>query len=133
MSATGSVRPIVMTEQTPAQQQHPIVSTPSFPAPPVPGLSGPRLVGSYPQLPVSVPETGHNSLRNLRTATEYSSREYLLLQNQRRYDDPVAENRLRIQRDVVLADLKALRSNVALLVKAGESHRWGRWVLGGFL
>lgn len=77
-------------------------------------------------------ENGY-SLRTLRTATEYSLREYLLLQRRRRYEDPVAENRLRIQRDVVLADLKTLRSDVGALVKAGESHRWGRWVLGGFL
>ncbi|KAI1862087.1 uncharacterized protein JN550_010552 [Neoarthrinium moseri] len=107
--------PITMTEFQPAP-------TPSFPPPPDPRLN----------LPVSAPHIGHG-LPSSRAASELSLREYVALQKQRRYNDPVAENRLRTQREVVLADLRTLRSDVSALVKAGESHRWGRWVLGGFV
>jgi hypothetical protein len=46
---------------------------------------------------------------------------------------PVAEERLRMQRGAVLADLRTLRRDVSVLVKAGETHRWGRWVLSGLM
>ncbi|KAM0818268.1 hypothetical protein AB5N19_04077 [Seiridium cardinale] len=130
MSTTSASRPITMTDQVPPiqyQYQPPgIAPTPSFQGPSL----DPRLVNQLPQ-PTAVSNTGYG-LKTSRTATEYSLREYMALQKRRRYDDPVAETRLQIQRDLALADLKTLRGHVAALVKAGESHRWGRWVLGGF-
>lgn len=125
-------KPVGTTDQAPVESRGPlpaqygIAPTPSFPGPPL----DPRLL-NQPQA-LSAPQTGHG-LKAARAAAEYSLREFILLQKKRRYDDPVAENRLLSSRDIVLADLKTLRSDVSALVKAGESHRWGRWVLGGFL
>lgn len=137
------------------QQQEPppgmIGPTPSFPGPPSPSdqfrPTRPTGSGSYSasnvlpahlrpvqqQQPQSV-SFAHTAdgLKLARTAAESSLREYVSLQRRRRYDDPVAEDRLRLQRGAALADLRALRSGVSALVKASESHRWGRWVLGGF-
>ncbi|KAI0131776.1 hypothetical protein BJ170DRAFT_679677 [Xylariales sp. AK1849] len=102
---------------------YPPAPTPSFPAPPEP----PRW-----NQPVSTPHV-KSGIRSTRAGCEFSVREYLTLQKQWRYDDPLAETRLRAQRDVVLADLQILKRDVSALVKAGESHRWGRWVLGGVI
>lgn len=93
----------------------------SFPGPPDPMLSRPAVAG---------PRQG---LRSSRDACEHSLHRYMKLQRRRRPEDPISEDRLRMQRDVVLADLRTLRSDISVLVKAGESHRWGRWILGGFM
>ncbi|KAH8203695.1 hypothetical protein TruAng_002108 [Truncatella angustata] len=133
MSTTGTVKPITMTDPgpvpMPVQYQQPVAPTPSFPGPP---SYDPRLLNqqSFPQ---SISTQTTHGLKAARTATEYSLREFVMLQQRRRYDDPAAENRLRMQKDVALADLKTLRNEVATLLKASESHRWGRWALGGFL
>lgn len=131
MSTTGSVKPITMTDQgpVPVQYAQPIAPTPSFPGPP---SYDPRLISQQP-LPQSISTQSAHGLEATKTAAEYSLREYLSLQKRRRYDDPVAENRLRMQKDVALADLKTLRNEIGTLLKTRESHRWGRWVLGGFL
>lgn len=161
MSTVSASKPITMTDRGPPsgppsymiQQQEPppgmIGPTPSFPGPPSPSdqyrPTRPTGSGSYSASnvlpahlrPVQQPQSvsfAHTAdgLKLARTAAESSLREYVSLQRRRRYDDPVAEDRLRLQRGAALADLRALRSGVSALVKASESHRWGRWVLGGF-
>ncbi|ORY59534.1 uncharacterized protein BCR38DRAFT_444806 [Pseudomassariella vexata] len=95
--------------------------TPSFPAPPDPRLD----------LPVSKAQELGTGLGSIKAACEFSLREYFTLQNNRHYDDAVAEERFRTQRSIVLADLRMLRKDVGAVVKGSESHRWRRWILGG--
>lgn len=160
MSTVSASKPIVMTDRGSSGlassylQQEPqplpgmIGPTPSFPGPPSPSdLARPNRTGGgssnfHPtsttalplppqQQPASLAHTA-DGLKYARTAAESSLREYVSLQRRRRYDDPVAEDRLRRQRALAIAELRTLRSGVSALVKASESHRWGRWVLGGF-
>ncbi|ETS73625.1 hypothetical protein PFICI_14571 [Pestalotiopsis fici W106-1] len=152
MTDRGPTGPSSYLQQEP-QPPGMIGPTPSFPGPPSPsdfrpmrpsgGGGFPTTALPFPQppqqqqpslpptQPVSMAHTAEG-LKYIRTAAESSLRDYVSLQRRRRYDDPVAEDRLRIQRGVALADLRTLRSGVSALVKASESHRWGRWVLGGF-
>ncbi|KAF3766943.1 hypothetical protein M406DRAFT_321415 [Cryphonectria parasitica EP155] len=43
------------------------------------------------------------------------------------------ENRFRLQCSVVMDDLKVLREEVLYVIRGAESHRWRKWLLGGFM
>lgn len=70
-------------------------------------------------------------IRSVRMACEFSVGEYRVLQSRARTGDPASDRRLRSQYDAVVSDLYVLRGEVAAAVKATESHRWRRWLLGG--
>ncbi|OTB01064.1 hypothetical protein M426DRAFT_323715 [Hypoxylon sp. CI-4A] len=72
-------------------------------------------------------------IRSIKTACEFSLSEYLTLQKRARYDDPASGQRLQDQQSIVLSDLQALRGEVTDLVRATESHRWRKWLLGGLV
>ncbi|KAF7526218.1 hypothetical protein G7054_g10849 [Neopestalotiopsis clavispora] len=143
MSTVSASKPIVMTDRGPSGlassylQQEPqplpgmIGPTPSFPGPPSPsdlarpnrtGGAAARVAGAHGRRPQVRPDRGRELPARVRLAAAGGGR----------YDDPVAEDRLRRQRALAIAELRTLRSGVSALVKASESHRWGRWVLGGF-
>lgn len=72
-----------------------------------------------------------------RSAVEAGLRELRALQLERRRGGPNADargdERLRAQAADVLDDLRALREEVAYVVRGAESHRWRRWLFGGIL
>jgi hypothetical protein len=84
--------------------------------------------------PLALASPTKSDLRNLKSSSEFSLREYMSLQH-RRYatDEPGFEERLRLQAATALADLRALRKQVSTLVRAAESHRWRRWLVGGIM
>ncbi|KAI0482036.1 hypothetical protein GGR56DRAFT_166225 [Xylariaceae sp. FL0804] len=100
--------------------------TPSFPGPPDPRLDGPATTAAA----VSTPFAG-TDIRSMKTAAEFSLREYMTLQQRRQPGDPVGEERVRRQAGIVLSDLQTLRGEVAVLVKRAEAHRWRKWLVGG--
>ena len=71
-------------------------------------------------------------LKDTKAATEFALREYMSLQRSRyRKGEAGIEERLRIQASTVLGDLRVLRQDVGNMVKAAESHRWRRFIIGG--
>jgi hypothetical protein len=111
--------PEVSSFPPPPLQSQPQVS---FPPPPEPGLEQPLATSHH-----------DGDIRTIKSACESSLREYYTLQTRGRYDDPAGEDRLRIQRGVALGDLRALREEMAVVIKEAESHRWRRWVFGGIV
>ncbi|KAI1075780.1 hypothetical protein F5B20DRAFT_372953 [Whalleya microplaca] len=110
--------------------------TPSYPAPPAaPSAPAAPVLASAPselERPVANPFAG-TDIKSIKMACEYSLHEYITLQKRRRFDDPAGENRLRRQNGIVASDLRTLRKEVSALVKASETHRWRRWLLGGIV
>lgn len=71
-----------------------------------------------------------------RSGVEAGLVELRSLQLERRRGGPNdihGDERLRAQSADVLDDLRALREEVAYVVRAAESHRWRRWLFGGIL
>ncbi|KAI1373306.1 hypothetical protein F4677DRAFT_227733 [Hypoxylon crocopeplum] len=110
--------------------------TPSYSAPASASAGAPVVAPIAPdprlERPISTPFAG-TDIRSIKTACEFSLRQYLTLQKRRRYDDPASEQRLRPQQGIVLSDLQALRSEVSDLAKTAEAHRWRKWLLGGLV
>ncbi len=72
------------------------------------------------------------SARAVKSAAEFSLREYMALQRRRyRTDEAGMENRLRAQARIAVRDLQDVRGHVADIIRAAEGHRWRRWLLGG--
>ncbi|KAH8651021.1 hypothetical protein BX600DRAFT_98634 [Xylariales sp. PMI_506] len=112
-----------MAATVPVEQLQP-APTPSFPPPP-----DPRLLNQ----PVSVPRVG-GGLRGSRFACEEALRVLITLQRSSGgLSGADFQVRLRDQLDAVLTHLQSLRRDVSALVKAGESYRLRRWLLGGFI
>ncbi|KAI8631898.1 hypothetical protein F5Y19DRAFT_378621 [Xylariaceae sp. FL1651] len=89
--------------------------------------------------PVAAPPFTGTDIRSVKTACEFSLREYVTLLRRRRQQDggPAGDgdddDRLRAQAGIVVGDLKALRSEVSALLKTAEAGRWRSWLLGGFV
>lgn len=116
----------------------PISSAPSFPPPPnnvngliteqVQQMQGPAATTTA--LPLAT--SSKPNLKHSQTTTERALREYMSLQRSRyRKNEVGIEERLRTQASTVLGDLRTLRQEVGDMVKAAESHRWRRWIVGG--
>ncbi|KAI1157544.1 hypothetical protein F5B18DRAFT_165476 [Nemania serpens] len=69
-------------------------------------------------------------IRTLKTASEISLREYAALQRQGVGVGP-GDERLRVQGSLAVSDLRALRSDVASVLRRAEAGRWRNWLLGG--
>ncbi|KAI1748418.1 hypothetical protein F4782DRAFT_357346 [Xylaria castorea] len=78
---------------------------------------------------VTSPFTG-TDLRTIKSACEISLREYASLQKQ---GGGPGRERLRAQGALAVSDLRALRSEVAALLKRAEAGRWRKWLLGGIV
>ncbi|KAJ3477455.1 hypothetical protein NLG97_g8834 [Lecanicillium saksenae] len=77
-------------------------------------------------------EYGMPDIRTLRQSCQYNLREYLALQQEhRRYGGNVTDQRLRSQTGMVLSDLMNLQVEVRELVRAAQTHRWRKWLMGG--
>lgn len=89
-----------------------------------------------PQLQQAITPLAPLDIRTLRTSCQFGLREYVsLMRKRQRYDASTAtvdlESRIRAHSGVVLGDLRLLQDEVRGLVKAGENHRWRKWVIGG--
>ncbi|GAW23406.1 hypothetical protein ANO14919_129650 [Xylariales sp. No.14919] len=69
-------------------------------------------------------------LKTMRTAAEMSLREYASLQKQ---GAGPGRERLRAQGGLAASDLRALRSEVAIVLKTAQANRWRKWLLGGIV
>ncbi|KAI1109868.1 hypothetical protein F5Y14DRAFT_389292 [Nemania sp. NC0429] len=67
-------------------------------------------------------------IRTLKTACEISLREYATLQKQ---GVGLGNDRLRHQGNLAVSDLRALRSDVASVLRRAEAGRWRNWLIGG--
>ncbi len=71
-------------------------------------------------------------MRAVKSAAEFSLREYMTMQRRRyRADEVGIEERLHSQANTVMRDLDDVRAHVDAVVRAAESHRWRRWIVGG--
>ncbi|KAI1740219.1 hypothetical protein F4680DRAFT_420062 [Xylaria scruposa] len=69
-------------------------------------------------------------LRTIKSACEISLRDYASLQQS---GGGPGRDRLRAQGALAVSDLRALRSEVAALLKRAEASRWRKWLFGGVI
>ncbi|KAI3320172.1 hypothetical protein HD806DRAFT_249375 [Xylariaceae sp. AK1471] len=111
--------------------QQPTAPTPSI-QPVAVVVAGPPNT-SHLDRPVASPFAG-TDLRSMKTACEFSLREYMTLQKRRRQDDAAGSNeRIHAQASIAVSDLRALRSEVSAIMKTAEARRWQKWLLGGIM
>ncbi|KAI0967256.1 hypothetical protein F4678DRAFT_257008 [Xylaria arbuscula] len=79
------------------------------------------------QTPVVTAEFHGTDLKSMKSAAEFSLREYASLQKQG------GGERLRAQGGLAASDLRALRSEVTLVIKKAQTNRWRKWLLGGIV
>ncbi|KAI1270942.1 hypothetical protein F5Y07DRAFT_46005 [Xylaria sp. FL0933] len=84
----------------------------------------------YQQQPLMTEPFVGTDLRSMKAAAETSLREYVTLQKPG--GGPGSE-RLRAQGVLATSDLRALRSEVALVLKRAQANRWRKWLLGGII
>ncbi|KAI8944829.1 hypothetical protein F4801DRAFT_161753 [Xylaria longipes] len=84
----------------------------------------------FEQQPVVASPFVGTDLRTIKSACEISLREYASLQKQ---GGGPGHERLRAQGALAVSDLRALRSEVAALLKRAEAGRWRKWLLGGIV
>ncbi|TGJ83620.1 hypothetical protein E0Z10_g5151 [Xylaria hypoxylon] len=101
---------------------------PSLPPPPPPPPQQQQQQFEQPPI-VAEPFVG-TDLKTMKTATETSLREYAALQKQ---GGGAGRERLRAQGGLAASDLRALRSEVALVMKTAQAGRWRKWLLGGIV
>jgi hypothetical protein len=84
--------------------------------------------------------TSSQDIRTTRTSAQFALREYMSLQRKRQQMDPTGsmasldiDERIRAQAGMLSSELRTLREQVSLIVKAAESHRWRRWLIGGIM
>ncbi|KAI0910880.1 hypothetical protein F4823DRAFT_588563 [Ustulina deusta] len=95
------------------------------PPPPPPPVQQQQQQHQTQQPIVAEPFVG-TDLKTMKTAAEISLREYATLQKQ-------GGERLRAQGGLAASDLRALRSEVTLVVKRAQTGRWRKWLLGGIV
>ncbi|KAI0403788.1 hypothetical protein F4802DRAFT_598791 [Xylaria palmicola] len=100
------------------------------PPPPPPPQFEPQQQQQQAEPVVTSPFVG-TDLPTLKTACGISLREYATLQKQGRAGP--GYERLRAQGALAASDLRALRSEVAALLKRAEAGRWRKWLLGGLI
>ncbi|KAI0424514.1 hypothetical protein F5Y09DRAFT_138506 [Xylaria sp. FL1042] len=111
--------------------------TPSFQAttfpldngPPPPPPPPPQQQQQQQQPVMAEPFVG-TDLKSMKTAAETSLREYVTLQKQ---GGGPGNERLRAQGVLATSDLRALRSEVTLVLKRAQANRWRKWLLGGII
>lgn len=82
------------------------------------------------QSPQQIPQ----DIKAARFSVVHGLSELRSLQQRRYYaDEPGLQEQLRFETNNVLADLKALRSEVSQIVVEAESHRWRKWLAGGLV
>ncbi|KAI0101474.1 hypothetical protein GGR51DRAFT_330035 [Nemania sp. FL0031] len=81
----------------------------------------------FEQPVVASPFVG-TDIRTMKSACEISLREYASLQKQ---GNGPGHERLRAQGSLAVSDLRALRSEVTVVLKRAEANRWRKWLLGG--
>jgi hypothetical protein len=116
------------------QQQHPTAApTPSLHAATasMPPPAGPQQHLDR-QPVIESPFTG-TDLRSMKTACEFSFREYMTLQKRRQDPTGAGNERICVQAGIVVSDLTALRSEVSARLKMAEAQRWRKWLLGGMM
>ncbi|KAI0466030.1 hypothetical protein F4859DRAFT_341281 [Xylaria cf. heliscus] len=86
--------------------------------------------GQQQQQPVVASPFVGTDLRTIKSACEFSLREYASLQKQ---GPGPGRERLRTQGALAVSDLRALRSAVSALLKRAEAARWRKWLLGGIV
>lgn len=83
-------------------------------------------------------------MKTLKASAESSLREYAALQKQQQSDVAAGiggggagignvSERLRAQGGLAASDLRALRSEVAAVLKRAQAERWRKWLLGGLV
>ncbi|KAI8666230.1 hypothetical protein NCS57_00847300 [Fusarium keratoplasticum] len=91
---------------------------------------------SQQQMVPAIAPTSLRELQALKTTCQFSLREYVSLQRQRRSGDSAMsayelDTRIRNHTNVMLSDLRILQSEVRGIGKEAENHRWRRWIIGG--
>ncbi|KAF2963660.1 hypothetical protein GQX73_g9900 [Xylaria multiplex] len=119
-----------MEYQTPTPSFQPATFTADNnpPAPPPP-LSQ-QQHQQFEQPPVVTEPFVGPDLKTMRTAADISLREYAALQKQ---GGSAGRERLRAQGSLAASDLRALRSEVTLTLKAAQAGRWRKWLLSGIV
>jgi hypothetical protein len=115
----------------PASSQGPPTVIEQMPGPAAPGSVTTGYNTAMPPLAGSANSTKLD-VKSVKSSAELGLREYMSLQRRRYHsDEPGLNERLRIQAETAMADLRLLRKSVAGIVKDAESHRWRRWLIGG--
>ncbi|KAI1288863.1 hypothetical protein F5Y03DRAFT_73682 [Xylaria venustula] len=109
------------------QQQQSPPQQPPRPSPPQQQQQQQYQQPQQQQTPVITAEFHGTDLKSIKSAAEFSLREYASLQKQG------GGERLRAQGGLAASDLRALRSEVTLVIKKAQTNRWRKWLLGGIV
>lgn len=148
MEASSSQTAMIPAQGEPAEDPPSISMAAGFP--PVPAKAGEHEPTTHDGAPsvgltiagppfarpvrVESPQQIPQDIKTALSSVEHGLMELMSLQQQRfDADGPELQYQLRFKTNNVLADLKALRSEVSRIVHQAESHRWRKWLTGGLV